>query len=174
MSLREFLVHKRGALAGRRRQIETDPATAIGAIAASCKAGDRTGVRMVRVRDHRIASDSGPALGGADLGPGAPELLAAALASCLVHTYMVHAAQSGIPVDEIEALVECNLDFRGVLDMPGDAPREPTNIRYTLRVKSPEPPARLRELAAATDRSCPLLNALRKPLNVTARVEIAT
>jgi organic hydroperoxide reductase OsmC/OhrA len=167
MSLREFLVHKGAALAVLRKQMESDPATAVGSIVAVCRAGDRTGVRPVRIRDHRIISDSGPGLGGADLGPGAPELLAGALASCLVHTYMVQAAQAAAAVDEVEAIVECDLDFRGVLDMPGGAPREPTNLRYRLAVTSDEPAARLRALADAVDRSCPLLNALRKPMTVT-------
>jgi hypothetical protein len=57
-----------------------------------------SGVRPVSIREFTIVTDSAPALAGYNLGPTAPELLLASLASCLAHTYLIVAANRGVTV----------------------------------------------------------------------------
>jgi len=163
--LRDYIPHKSRALQAKASAMAADPTTAIAKLSAVCKAGDGSGVRVVKVREHKVISDSAPGIGGWDLGPGAPELLLTALASCLTHTYLMQAALNGWKLDEVEVTVECDLDMRGVLDQAG-YPQRPTNIRFAARVRSPEPADVQQRLKSNVERTCPLLNALRMPMEV--------
>ena len=53
-----------------------------------------TGARPVKMGEIQFVTDSAPGLAGHALGPTAPEMLLGALASCLVHTYLIQATCS--------------------------------------------------------------------------------
>jgi putative redox protein len=62
-----------------------------------------TGTRhILKVREHEIAVDTG---GEHDAGPTPHDLYDAALAACKALTVLVYAQHKGIPVEEIEVVV---------------------------------------------------------------------
>lgn len=139
-------------------------------IAAECSSSDVTGVRRVRIRDFQLVSDSGPGFGGFSLGPSSPELLLGVLASCLTHTYLIGAAQKGIPLDSVRVRFEAENNDAGFLGLETSDPPYPFNIRAIVDVKSSgsrEAVAALHEYAAAT---CPLTKLVKAPLEVSVSV----
>jgi putative redox protein len=65
-----------------------------------------TGTRhILKVRAHEIAVDASPDAGGADAGPTPHDLYDSALAACKALTVLVYAQHKGIPVEDIEVVV---------------------------------------------------------------------
>ena len=99
-----YLARKATALAQRRADFTAQPEKATVRIQASSWVAGNTGARPVKLGDTLLVTDSAPALAGHGLGPTAPELLLGALASCLVHTYLIQAVLLQIPIDGVESL----------------------------------------------------------------------
>lgn len=170
-TLRDYLQRKQAVLAQRRQAIAAAPGTGLARVQATVSVGDASGARTVRIRDHRLLSDSAAGLGGYDNGPGAPELLAGALGSCLAHSYLLLAAQQGVPLDAVEVTVTAEFDV-GVL-LAGEQPAPIRNVQYTARVKSPAGAAALAALHRQVDVTCPVLHLVRSPVTVTGTLETA-
>ena len=85
-------------------------------------------------------TDSAPALAGHALGPTAPEMLLGALASCLVHTYLIQATLLQIPLDNVEVEVKGALDMSGVVGLPYTALPQLSEVTYSAKVTSPAAP----------------------------------
>lgn len=64
-----------------------------------------------RVRDHVVRVDQPREFGADDTAPTPPELLAAALGSCVVSTMQFVAAQRGQDIRDIHVTVEGSVDF---------------------------------------------------------------
>lgn len=68
---------------------------------------DVSGTRhTVRIRAHEIPVDMAVADGGADAGPQPHDLYDASLGACKALTVLVYARRKGIPVEEIEVVVD--------------------------------------------------------------------
>jgi putative redox protein len=68
---------------------------------------DVSGTRhTVRIRAHEIPVDSAVAAGGADAGPQPHDLYDASLGACKALTVLLYARRKGIPVEEIEVVVD--------------------------------------------------------------------
>ncbi len=69
---------------------------------------DRTGklAQTVHIRGHVLMTDVSEAEGGDDAGPSPHDLYDAALGACKTLTLMWYARKKGIPVDDIQTLVE--------------------------------------------------------------------
>ncbi len=106
-------------------------------------------------------TDSAPGLAGHALGPTAPELLLGALASCLVHTYLIQATLLDLPLDHVEVEVQGALDMAGVVGLPYTALPQLEAVTYTARVTSSAAPEAIERMHAAVDETCPVLNTLR-------------
>ena len=111
-------------------------------------------------------TDSAPALAGHALGPTAPEMLLGALASCLVHTYLIQATLLQIPLDNVEVEVKGALDMSGVVGLPYTALPQLSEVTYSAKVTSPAAPEDIARMHAAVDETCPVLNTLRLPTPV--------
>jgi uncharacterized OsmC-like protein len=152
------MTEKRAAWADARGQ--GDASAGVVRISASSALAGNTGVRPTMAGEHRIISDSAPGLAGNALGPTAPEMLLAALASCLVHTYVIQAVLLDVPLDEVRVEVSGALDMLGVIAGEGPAPVI-DHLRYTPHIASPASAEALDWLHAAVDANCPVLNTLR-------------
>lgn len=159
-NLNEYLDQKRGALAERRKGATDD--SAIVSRSIRVKAEGRSGVRRIRIRDFQIVSDSPPDFAGYDLGPGSPELLLGALGSCLTHTYLIQAADLGVPLDALEVEVSAQLDPRAGLLGKGHS-IFPEGLTYTVHIESPAGTVETARLRKAVERACPVLNFLQAP-----------
>ncbi|MBT2323989.1 OsmC family protein [Variovorax paradoxus] len=66
-----------------------------------------TGTRhILKVRAHEIPVDASPDAGGQDAGPTPHDLYDSALAACKALTVLVYARRKGIPVEDIEVVVD--------------------------------------------------------------------
>jgi uncharacterized OsmC-like protein len=164
--LDNYLERKAAALADRKQDWTANPEKAIATIKASSKVAGITGTRPTSMGNYTIISDSAPGLAGHSLGPTSPEMLLGALASCLVHTYLIHATLMNIPLDDVTVEISGTLDYKPVIAMP--APNRPCiyDIHYQVQVESPADAATLDQLHAAVEANCPVLNTVRYPTNI--------
>ena len=67
----------------------------------------RTGLRhTVSVRDHRFSVDEQASVGGVDAGPSAHDLFDASLGACKALTVLWYAKRKGMPLEDIEVVVD--------------------------------------------------------------------
>lgn len=169
-TLNAYLGQKREALLARRARVkagELGPVT----LRAGAGAEGRSGVRRIRIRDFQVISDSPPDFAGYDLGPSSPELLAGALSSCLTHTYLIHAADLGVPLESLRADVSATIDPRGGSEGYENIPVYPHDIAYTVTLVSPASADDIARLTAAVEKFCPILNLLKRATQVSGRVD---
>lgn len=124
----------------------------------------------IRIGDHTLVADEGPALGGSHAGPNPVEYALAALLSCQVVTYRVWAVKLGVPLDGVTVDVEGDLDVRGFLGFDDAVRPGFGGVRIRVTLDGPADPVRYRELADAVDAHCPVLDLFRNPTPVTVEV----
>ncbi|WP_322815167.1 OsmC family protein [Chloroflexus sp.] len=169
-SLREFLARKREALSAFRSRLRDQPPSPV-KLHATVTVAAGTGLRPVRVRGHTVISDSGPALGGYDLGPNAPELLVAAMASCIAHSALAIAADRELAIDDLQVEVSGQIDYRGALAVNADASVAPTGLHYTIKYRGEATDAEMRALQADLERLCPVLLAILQPQPLSGQIQ---
>jgi uncharacterized OsmC-like protein len=160
-----YLERKAAAIEARRADWTAARAKAVVRLSASSTLAGNTGVRQTRMGEHVMVSDSAPGMAGHALGPTAPELLLGALASCLLHTYVIQACLLNVALDTVEVEISGSIDMSVVIGMPGDAPLI-SDLTYTAHLTGPLSDDDMARMHAAVDSSCPVLNTLRMPVNV--------
>ena len=169
--LRDYLVDKKTAVtAARERVAQTDPAPK--RVEAIVRTEGRSGVRRVQIRGHQFLTDSGPEMGGFDLGPSPVETLLGALGGCLAHTIIIQAAVRTIPLDSLEVTVSATSDPRAGHPAHPDIPVHPRDITYEVRITSPENQERIERLVEASEKVCPITSLLVNPQSVTGSVVV--
>lgn len=132
---------------------------------AAARISDET-VCTVSVGDHELTLDLPHGAGGLDQGPTPSQTLAAALAACLVQTYMAMAALLGVELTDLEVEVEGDFDARGMYGIDPDTPTGFQRFRYEVIVDSPEPDERIREIHQTVARMSPLIDDLTRRLEI--------
>lgn len=163
--LNAYLDQKRAALLKRRAAVEAGE-LGVTPFAAQAQAEGRSGVRRIRIRDFQIVSDSPPSFAGYDLGPGSPEILLGVLASCLTHTWLIQAAAHELPLESVEAETHGQLDLRSGTPGFEEIPVYPHEISYAVRIVSSASPEAVALVEAAVESSCPILNLLRRAVEI--------
>lgn len=167
--LQPYLQRKAQVLAQRREELQADPAAAKVRLTVSSEVAGNTGVRPVQMGAYRLASDSAPGLAGHSLGPSSPEMLLGALASCLVHTYLLQAALLEIPLDHVAIEVEGALDMTGVVGLDYPDPICLESIAYVPAIRTAASAEQQQELHNAVEATCAVLNTLRRPVEVVKK-----
>lgn len=165
-ALAPYLSRKQAVLTQRQADFQAAPEKATVRIKAASWVAGNTGARPVRMGEVLFITDSAPALAGHALGPTAPEMLLGALASCLVHTYLIQATLLQIPLDNVEVEVKGALDMSGVVGLPYTALPQLSEVTYSAKVTSTAAPEDIERMHAAVDETCPVLNTLRLPTAV--------
>ncbi|MBX3081066.1 MAG: OsmC family protein [Anaerolineae bacterium] len=165
-ALDSYLERKTTAMAARHADYTASPEKSVVKLTASSHVAGITGARPTRVGNFSILTDSGPGLAGHALGPTAPELMLGALASCLVHTYLIQAVLLNIPLDNVEVEISASLDYAPVIGLPSEQPPQLRDVTYRATVTSPATPDQIARMHEAVDISCPVLNTLRNPVGV--------
>lgn len=165
-ALAPYLSRKHQVLSQRQADFQAAPERAVVQIKASSWVAGNTGACPVQMGETRFLTDSAPALAGHGLGPTAPEMLLGALASCLVHTYLIQAALMALPLDAVEVEVQGTLDMCGVVGLPFTALPQLQGVTYSARVTSAAAPADVERMHVAVEETCPVLNTLRLPISV--------
>ena len=139
---------------------------------ASASAHDAV-ASTVTLGEYRVEVDEPPVLGGEGKAPNPVEYYLASLLSCQIVTWRFWAEKLGIAVDEITAHAEGDLDVQGFFGFDDAVRAGFQEVRVVVKVAGPETPERYRELQAAVDARCPVLDLTRNVTSVTTRVEIA-
>lgn len=166
-ALDSYIERKADAIAERQRDWTANPEKAVVRLTASSRVAGITGARPTQMGAHSIISDSAPGLAGHALGPTSPEMLLGALASCLVHTYLIVATLQEIPLDDVKLEISGTLDYKGVVGMEVAETPLIRDIQYIAHVESPAPPDVIEQLHAAVDATCPVLNTIRQPTKIS-------
>jgi len=78
------------------------------------------------------------------------------------------AALKEIRLDALEFAIRGYFDRRGGR-LPGMPNRGFDEIRYEIRIESPEPPPRIKELVEEAERHCYVLSTLKRAVKISAR-----
>lgn len=165
-TLDSYIERKAVAIAERQRDWTASPDKAVVSIKAQSKVAGITGARPTTMGDYIIISDSAAGLAGHSLGPTSPEMLLGALASCLVHTYLIQATLQQIPLDDVHIEISGTLDYKGVVGMAVEQIPAIRDIQYQAQVASPALAEAIVQLHSAVEASCPVLNTIRQPTHV--------
>lgn len=164
--LDQYMQYKATVLAQRREQFTANPEGSLVQLEATSHVAGNTGVRPVKMGDYIIISDSAPGLAGNSLGPSSPEMLLGALASCLIHTYLLQATLLEIPLDHVEVTIYGALDMAPVVGLPQKGPIKLEGLSYKPVVTSDAPTETIERLHQAVEETCAVLNTLRAPMTV--------
>ncbi len=167
--LEPYLERKRTVLAQRQADFTAAPEKALIAVRANSWVAGVTGARPVQMGPIQFVTDSAPGLAGHALGPTAPEMLLGALASCLVHTYLIQAVLLDLPLDHVEVECQGTLDMSGVVGLPYNELPQLAGVTYTARVTSSATADQIEQMHAAVEATCPVLNTIRFPTVVARR-----
>lgn len=166
--LQEYLKRKAQAMTTRRLSWAEQPETAHITIQASSSLAGVTGARPTRMGESVVISDSAPGLAGHALGPTAPEMLLGALASCLVHTYVIQAVVMNLDLESVRVDVEGRLDMRPAIGMDVSPPSPIQPITYYAHLEvSDATDEEIQALHEAVERTCPVLLTLRHPVPIS-------
>jgi putative redox protein len=121
----------------------------------------------VRTRRHTLVVDEPTSIGGTGTAPNPFEVVLAGLASCLAITYRVWAGLQGVALARVAVEAEGSVDLRSFFGLD-DEPRPGFGaIELRVSLEGPEPPERLRALADAVNRACPMLDTVGAGVPVT-------
>lgn len=120
-----------------------------------------------RTTPFTLEGDEPPVLLGENTAPNAVEAILHALASCLAVGISYNAAALGIELRGLTFDLEGELDLHGFLGLSDDVRPGYSDVRVTCHIDSDAPAEKVDELCAYAQRTSPVLDVLRNPVNVT-------
>ena len=125
----------------------------------------------VLIRNHEITSDQPQGFNGQNQGPKPSELVLAALAACQETTYRIYAEDMGITINEISVELTGSQDLRGFMALSEEVPAGFTGISGKVFIQSEASKSDLELLQKRVDKYCPVLDDLKRPVDVSLTVE---
>jgi putative redox protein len=123
------------------------------------------------MKEFKQLIDEPEMMAGTNQGPSPLDIQMAALGSCQEIMYAAFAAVMGIKLDEVKVKVDGEIDLRGMFGMDG-VPAGFKKITYVTTIKSPEPREKLEMLVKAVEANCPVMDTLKRPMDVSGQVII--
>lgn len=114
--------------------------------------------------------DEPPTMGGTNQGPSPLDIQMAALGTCQEIMYVAYAAVMGIELEEVKVRVDGDIDLRGMFGMD-NVPAGFSKIDYVTQIKSSAPKKQLEQLVQAVEANCPVMDSLKRPMEVSGKVE---
>jgi uncharacterized OsmC-like protein len=148
----------------------SDDAAKASVVFHAAGSGDSGVATDIQIRTHEVQVDEPPALGGVDSAPNPVETALAGLLSCQVVTYRFWAAKLDIPLDDVRVETEGDLDVRGFLGLRDGVRPGLGAVRVKVRLTGPASPEQYRELHAAVDEHCPVLDLFTNPTPVSTEL----
>jgi uncharacterized OsmC-like protein len=154
-----------------KARYQTDPGSAlitlraegeIGADGLACRV--ETGKALVEAGLH-------PATGGSGLQACSGDMLLQALAACAGVTLSAVATALGIELKSGRVTAEGDLDFRGTLGVDKQAPVGFQSIRLAFHLDTDADEEKLAGLLKLTERYCVVLQTLKVPAAIEAKLE---
>jgi uncharacterized OsmC-like protein len=111
-----------------------------------------------------------PATGGSGAELCSGDMLLEALVACAGVTLKAVATALGLELRAGRVLAEGDLDFRGTLGVAKDAPVGFSDIRLTFELETDAPQDQLDALLKLTERYCVVLQTLKRPPSIEAKL----
>ena len=128
------------------------------------------GQEHARKQTFTIASDHPEVFHAADTAPTPPEILLSALASCLTGGLAAVAQHRGIRLHAARAIVEGDIDVRGILGMDPDIRNGFSAIRVRFEISADASDAEIAALVAQSQKRSAVFDMLTNPTNVVVEV----
>ncbi len=125
-----------------------------------------------KVRNHIVSADYPEPAGGTDRAPNPIELLLCALAACIEGALYEFAVHEGITIESLSIDIEGSLDLRGLFMVDDTVSPGFSDIKYTLRIESPDDKERVRALAEKVIAHCPVVDSLIRPVSISGEINI--
>lgn len=138
----------------------------------SARTDDASGVRKIDIREWRLLSTGGRAVGDYELGPSSPENASAAVASCLTQITMIVAAQRAVPLEHIRVGIRSLFSEAALFGVASDDPRGLFDSHVTFDLGWPGATSASKQVFVDDVMAlCGLLEVLREPTEVTVLLE---
>jgi uncharacterized OsmC-like protein len=118
-------------------------------------------------------ADHPAVLCGADKGPTPVEVVLHALGSCLMAGIANISAARGVRLTEAEAVIEGDIDLRGLLGISDEVRNGYKALRVTFHIKGDAPPEKLREIVDQSRRRSAVYDLLTRGTDVQIAMRIA-
>jgi uncharacterized OsmC-like protein len=128
-----------------------------------------SGKEYKRAKPMFLEGDEPAALLGSDLAPNAGEAALHALSSCLSVTYAYNAAAMGIDIENLSFEMETDTDLNGFLELEPSIRPGLSQIRVKVNLACNGTPEQVKELHDKVNRTSPLLDTFRNPVEVRIR-----
>jgi uncharacterized OsmC-like protein len=159
----------RDAVDALRQRVGDEPARAVIHLRAEARMGEGTRVEM-RTGAFQSAADEPVSVGGTGTAPNPVQMVLATLGSCQAITYRYWAEQLGLRLDAVNITIDADFDTGAFFGFPGAGSPAPSAVRCEVSLEGPEPADRYKELTAAVDEHCPLLDLFTRPIPVERTV----
>ena len=120
----------------------------------------------ISIRDFEICIDQPKGFGGSDTGPKPSEMLLAVLAACQEVTYRLYADALSIPLNEVRVELTGLQDLQGFLGVDNNIAAGFQEVRGSVFLDSTASDAELERLRQTVEQHCPVLDDLRRPVDV--------
>ena len=94
-----------------------------------------------------------------------------ALATCDATMIAMRAAVEGVPLTELEVKVDSDSDDRGLVGADDTVPAGPIKMRVHVRVISPAPAEKLKEIIEWAEKRSPVGDALHRAVPISLEIE---
>ena len=121
--------------------------------------------------EYAAEADHPAVLCGADQGPTPVEHLLHALSSCLIAGIANVAAARGVTLKRVEAIVEGDIDLRGILGLAEDVRNGYQGIRMSFRISGDASPDKLREIVEQSRARSAVYDVLTKGVPISLAVD---
>jgi uncharacterized OsmC-like protein len=143
---------------------------------ATTKVRLRAGTTACDIEDGpwRLTADLDASMGGDGTAPDPGVFARAGLGSCLLGGYLLWGARLGVPIDDVQVVVETDYDARGMYAVDDAVTPGWGGVRCTVSITSPASPERVREMVAKADRYSPILDDITRAMHVARELRIST
>lgn len=172
--LRDFILEEKIPAVQGRREKAAEPGAKPAEpkpLTAHTRVEPKTGLRQTFLGEdgyHIQLHDSAPGLLGYGLAPTVEEHLIGVTGTCLTHIFEVQAATRNVLIDSLELTVDAELTPRfgkGVT-----SPARFKNIRYNVKIESPESEETIDGLRQAVEATCPLYNLVKDEQKLEGKI----
>lgn len=129
------------------------------------------GEDILRGKTHVLEGDEPVQLLGSDQGANATEALLHALGACLNASFIYHATDQGVEVEELEIDLEGQLDLSGFLGLNEGVRNGFESICVIFRVKADAPREKIEGLCEYARKRSPVFDMVSHPVPIHVRLE---
>ena len=125
-----------------------------------------------KIRDFELIIDQPRGFAGENMGPKPSEVLLAALAACQEVTWRLYGEANGISISDVRVDLVGTQDLRGFMGIDDTTPAGFQKITGTVTISSTASEEDIIRLQRIVDQHCPVLDDLRRPLDVSLSVAV--